>query len=80
MIAFFDIKLIMLANANNNNVNKFIIAGIIGMLIYQQVQNIGMTIGLLPITGITQDVTTIASNFLSKFSLRIFASEVRVIL
>lgn len=53
LIAFFDIKLIMLANANNNNVNKFIIAGIIGMLIYQQVQNIGMTIGLLPITGIT---------------------------
>ena len=28
-------------------------AGIIGMLIYQQVQNIGMTFGLLPITGIT---------------------------
>ena len=29
------------------------IAGVIGMLIYQQVQNIGMTFGLLPITGIT---------------------------
>ena len=30
-----------------------IAAGIIGMLIFQQVQNIGMTVGLLPITGIT---------------------------
>ena len=28
-------------------------AGVIGMLVFQQVQNIGMTIGLLPITGIT---------------------------
>ena len=27
--------------------------GILGMLLYQQIQNIGMIIGLLPITGIT---------------------------
>ena len=33
--------------------NKFIIAGILGMLLFQQIQNIGMTIGILPITGIT---------------------------
>ena len=53
LIAFFDIKLICLAIKTNNLINKYIISGIIGMLIYQQVQNIGMTIGLLPITGIT---------------------------
>lgn len=53
LIAFFDIKLILLAIKTKINVNKYIISGIIGMLIYQQVQNIGMTIGLLPITGIT---------------------------
>ena len=53
LIAFFDIKLICLAIKTNNIINKYIISGIIGMLIYQQVQNIGMTIGLLPITGIT---------------------------
>jgi rod shape determining protein RodA len=28
-------------------------SGIIGMLLYQQIQSIGMNIGLLPITGIT---------------------------
>ena len=33
--------------------DKFVLAGVIGMLVFQQVQNIGMTIGLLPITGIT---------------------------
>ncbi len=27
--------------------------GILGMLVFQQIQNIGMTIGLFPITGIT---------------------------
>ncbi len=53
LIGFFDIKLILLALKTKNNINKYIISGIIGMLIYQQVQNIGMTIGLLPITGIT---------------------------
>jgi len=53
LIAYFDIKLICLAIKTNNSINKYIISGIIGMLIYQQVQNIGMTIGLLPITGIT---------------------------
>jgi rod shape determining protein RodA len=53
LIGLFDIKLILLALKTKKNINKYIISGIIGMLIYQQVQNIGMTIGLLPITGIT---------------------------
>ena len=53
LIGIFDIKLICLAIKTSNNINKYIIGGIIGMLFYQQVQNIGMTIGLLPITGIT---------------------------
>ena len=53
LFAFFDIKLILLATKTNSNINKYIISGIIGMLIYQQFQNIGMTIGLMPITGIT---------------------------
>lgn len=53
LIAYFDIKLIHLSIKTSNCINKYIISGIIGMLIYQQVQNIGMTIGLLPITGIT---------------------------
>lgn len=53
LILFFDIKLILLALKTKKVINKYIISGIIGMLIYQQVQNIGMTIGLLPITGIT---------------------------
>ena len=53
VIAFFDIKLILIALKSNSNIDKYIIAGIVGMLIYQQLQNIGMTVGLMPITGIT---------------------------
>lgn len=53
LIIFFDIKLINIAIKSNNNINKYVTAGIVGMLIYQQLQNIGMTFGLMPITGIT---------------------------
>ena len=53
LITFFDLKLIRLAIESPSNINKYIISGIIGMLIYQQLQNIGMTVGLMPITGIT---------------------------
>ena len=53
LIIYFDVKLILIAINSQKNLNKYIIAGIIGMLIYQQFQNIGMTIGIMPITGIT---------------------------
>lgn len=53
LIAFFDIRLIITAMRTHHDSYKFIIAGIVGMLIYQQFQNIGMTFGIMPITGIT---------------------------
>ena len=53
LIILFDVKLILTALKSNSNSNKYIMAGILGMLLYQQFQNIGMTFGLMPITGIT---------------------------
>jgi len=53
LLTLFDIRLIMLAVKTSKLINKYVIAGVVGMLIYQQLQNIGMTFGLLPITGIT---------------------------
>lgn len=53
LITFFDLRLIKLAVESPSNKNKYIMSGIIGMLIYQQLQNIGMTLGIMPITGIT---------------------------
>lgn len=52
-ILFFDLHLIKIGMDTKNKTHKYIIAGIIAILVYQQVQNISMTIGLLPITGIT---------------------------
>ena len=53
IIIFFDTRLINMATKRIASRDKFVLAGIIGMLVFQQVQNIGMTLGLLPITGIT---------------------------
>jgi rod shape determining protein RodA len=53
LLIFFNSKIITMANKNINNISKYMIAGIFGMLVYQQIQSIGMTLGLLPIVGIT---------------------------
>ncbi len=50
--------------------NQYLIAGFIGILFYQQVQNIGMTFGLLPLTGITLPfISAGGSSLLSYFFL-----------
>ena len=53
LIAYFDIYIIKLAQKNTNLKNKYILIGISSCLIFQHIQNIGMTLGILPITGIT---------------------------
>lgn len=53
IILFLDVNIIILAKKRIEDTDKFIVAGIVGMLLFQQVQNIGMTVGLFPITGIT---------------------------
>ena len=53
ILVAFDLYLIHISKKTDNLTNKYIIIGTVGMLLYQQVQNIGMTLGILPITGIT---------------------------
>ena len=53
IILLLDIHIIKIGINTKNKTYKFIIAGIISIFFYQQIQNISMTIGLLPITGIT---------------------------
>ena len=53
IIIYFDIELIKIGKRKIDDTNKYILAGVVGMLLFQQIQNIGMTVGLLPITGIT---------------------------
>ncbi len=53
IIIYLDIQILLLSRKKIEDINQFIVAGILGMLVFQQIQNIGMTVGLLPITGIT---------------------------
>ena len=53
IILYLDISILRLTSKKIDDTNKYIVAGILGMLLFQQIQNIGMTIGLFPITGIT---------------------------
>ena len=50
--AVFDILLITIG-FKQKDLNKWLISGIISVILFQQIQNIGMNIGLLPITGVT---------------------------
>lgn len=53
LIVYFDLNVINLANKSYNDNDKLLIGGIIAVLLFQQIHNISMTIGLLPIMGIT---------------------------
>ena len=53
VICILDILLIRIGFKSKNNRDKYFTAGIFGLLIFQQVWNIGMVLGLFPITGIT---------------------------
>ncbi len=45
-------RLIKISKSTQDNFGKFMIVGITGMIFFHFVENIGMTIGLLPITGV----------------------------
>lgn len=53
IIFIFDIELINISIKSKKKIHKYIVIGFASLFIYQQIQNISMTIGLLPITGIT---------------------------
>lgn len=51
--AVFDLKLLSIAMKFEKQREKLMVIGLLGMLVFQQVENMGMITGLLPITGIT---------------------------
>lgn len=53
LIVFFDISLITTTSKTTDMTDKYMIGGILAVLLFQQIYNISMTIGLLPIMGIT---------------------------
>ncbi|SES34875.1 rod shape-determining protein RodA [Salipaludibacillus aurantiacus] len=45
-------RMVIIAFTCNNSFGTYLVAGVIGLLVFQIFQNIGMTIGLVPITGL----------------------------
>ena len=53
LIIVLDLKLLNIAFNSDDMRDKIMVIGLLGMLLFQQVENMGMITGLLPITGIT---------------------------
>ena len=53
MFALLVSRIITIAKRSKNTYGTIIVAGIAGMFTYQIIQNIGMTVGLMPVTGLT---------------------------
>ena len=51
-IILFDLKVLKISK-NKDNIYKYIIICFLSIILFQQIQNISMTIGILPIMGIT---------------------------
>ncbi|CAM3854289.1 FtsW/RodA/SpoVE family cell cycle protein [Alkalicoccus chagannorensis] len=45
-------RMVVIAFTCNNTYGTYLVAGVIGLLVFQIFQNIGMTIGVVPITGL----------------------------
>ena len=52
LILFFDITILSIG-LKQSGINKYLVSGIISIIFFQQIQNLGMNLGLLPITGVT---------------------------
>ncbi len=69
IILFLDVSIIQLARKKIEDTNRYIVVGILGMLLFQQIQNIGMTVGLLPIMGITLPFVSYGGSSLLSYML-----------
>ena len=75
ILTIFDSNILRISLKKVKLVDKYIIIGIFIMLFYGQIQNIGMTIGLLPITGIPLPFISYGGT-----SLLVFLSIIGIIL
>ncbi|SDO13150.1 FtsW/RodA/SpoVE family cell cycle protein [Alkalicoccus daliensis] len=54
MVVYFLLlyRMVLIAFTCNNTFGTYIVAGVVGLLVFQVFQNVGMTIGVVPITGL----------------------------
>ena len=71
LIVYFDISIVKLGSKSYNNNDKLLTGGIISVLLFQQIHNISMTIGLLPIMGITLPFSSYGGSSLLSYMILI---------
>ncbi len=69
LILYLDIQILLLAKKKIMDTDSYTISGILGMLLFQQIQNIGMTVGLFPIMGITLPFVSYGGSSLLSYML-----------
>lgn len=62
-----DLKIANIALKYKKRRERYLVAGVLGMLLVQQIQNMGMIIGLTPITGITLPFVSAGGSSLLSF-------------
>lgn len=62
-----DLKIANIALKYKKRRERYLVAGVLGMLLFQQIQNMGMIIGLTPITGITLPFVSAGGSSLLSF-------------
>lgn len=67
----FNLKLILIAINYDGLKEKYMVAGLLGMLFFQQIQNMGMVVGLFPITGITLPLISAGGSSLLSYMIPI---------
>lgn len=64
-----DVRLYIIASRSKNSIEKLMVIGFLAMFIIQQLENIGMVVGLLPITGITLPLISAGGSSMLSFMI-----------
>lgn len=67
----FNLKILTIGMQSHDLRNKYLVVGFVTLLVYQQLQNIGMIMGLLPITGITLPLISYGGSSLLSYMILI---------
>lgn len=71
LCTIFNLRLIFLAIKSNDLKAKYVISGLIGIFLIQQIINFSMVIGFLPITGITLPLISYGGSSLMSYMIGI---------
>jgi rod shape determining protein RodA len=71
LVIALDVTILKIGLDSSNSRDKYFAMGIFGLLLFQQVWNMGMILGLLPITGITLPLISYGGSSLLSYMLTV---------